>query len=231
MSWRHHSSGTWTLQYRSWRKIETHSAPLWETFSVIITLRYIITCRIHLFRSCSKRTSINVDAKMKALIDKNTTESDVIIYTNGLVVQIKCRAWAFPVQMGGKTVTEEISQIAKIIKKHPPHMLTEWPYEHAPQSANRCDSLTMGRIVTEFQDTTDNIYFHAWTCQQKWEWVSRLFGQHCNSDGEQINGLGWHTHSLEKPCSSRKPPHVQGTITIKDAGNANQDQLSSHRRQ
>lgn len=52
------------------------SAPFHETFEVIIILD----------RSCRRQSLIAVDAEIKAFMDENTTESDIIIYTDGSVV-------------------------------------------------------------------------------------------------------------------------------------------------
>lgn len=67
----------------------------------------------------------------------------------------------------------------------------------------------MGRIATEFQDTEHHIHLHALVCRHQGIWMKRLLGQHYNSSGQRTNGLCWHIHSSETPCSSGRPPHVQ----------------------
>src|SRR5579871_4624984 len=65
-----------------------------------------ITTVITLDRSCRERTPTAVDAEVRALIEENTDDEDVVIYTDGSVVRHQQSAWAFSARARNRTVKE-----------------------------------------------------------------------------------------------------------------------------
>ena len=70
--------------------------------SVIITLN----------RECRQLNPVSVEAEVQALIFENSSVGDVVIYTDGSVVQHTRSSWAFTAQVGGRTIKEDSGAVA-----------------------------------------------------------------------------------------------------------------------
>ena len=77
-----------------------------EWVSMPDELQVNCTTIITLDRTCRDRIPVAVDAEVRALINENSEEDDVVIYTDGSVVRHQRCAWAFSARSRNRTIKE-----------------------------------------------------------------------------------------------------------------------------